>query len=209
MATAAAANEAWFPGGRPTQDVLLKARGFGAGGHRSGGIKFDHISNAIVTVPAGAILLRLFNKPADFGEWWFTPAEYRRIQAYFAVSGDLLADARATGGSVFHGTLALLSGWYAHSPDQIGRFHVIEVTQPVIAMYGEGDVATETNWSRTLKPVVLGQVGGWARGARQIFLPEAWKYQKAFTALMPPGDTDTLLDRCVAGLPTTTLPFEG
>lgn len=229
-----AANQSFFPSGRPTTDVLLAARGFSKDGHRSGGIKFDRLDDAIKTIPAGALLLRLYWKAGDFGEWWFTPHEYKRIQDYFAVSGALLAGGRTSGKSAFHGTLALLSEWYSdresdgtvkrdgagrmvHNAQQIASFHVARVKTPVICMYGEGDNVSgidpekpgNNNYSRTIKPIVLGHVGGWARGARQVYLPKPWTYQHAFELIPQAGNsTEANLERAVASLNWSPLPFE-
>lgn len=201
-----AANQAWFPAGKPTTDVLLRSRGFDARGNRSGGLK---IGSAVVTIPAGTTLLRLYRWPGELGDWWFTPHEYRRIQDYFAISGAGLVEGRAGGKSALHAMLLLLSEWYGDSPDQLAYFHVAILREPLLAMYGEGDVATNANYSLTLKPIAIDQIGGWARGARQLFLPDANQYRGAFD-LQPQASnvTDIGLDRAVAGLGNQRLSFE-
>jgi len=53
-----AANDKYFVPHEATQ-TLLRARGFGAGGQRSGGI----VSPQIVGLPAGTVLFRMYHDP--------------------------------------------------------------------------------------------------------------------------------------------------
>lgn len=199
-----AGNGDYFPGGKPTRDVLLAARGFAADGSRSGGIKLG----GPVTIPAGAALLRLYNKQNDFGEWWMTPYELSLIFDYFAVDPVLLAAGRGNGRSQLHGLFALLAEWYNGDPGQLGRFHVATACTPLVAMYGEGDCASTAGYGRTLKPAQL-TVGTSQRAARQIFLPHAWEYKADF-ALVPMSNTatDTGLASVLTTIRWSRLPFE-
>jgi len=97
-----AINDADYPNGQAGQEAKLGALGFDASGHRGGGIERP----IVVTLPANAVLLRLYrpvlNKgdtPGDFGAWWFTPFEYRRICDYFGVDGSALVRGRSAGAS--------------------------------------------------------------------------------------------------------------
>lgn len=201
-----AANDSFFPSGGPTDEVRLAALGYADDGSRSGGLTFDA---RVVEVPVGAHLLRLFMKPGDFGTWWFTAAEFRRIMGYFGVDGSVLLTGRAAGGSALHGALALLGDWYGHSVGQLSQFHVAQLTQPLRAMYGAGDVATTAGFGRTLKPLKMPAPGGGQSAARQLYLPEPWTYRHAFRLLTGTGaPTDTDLVPQIARLPQTPLPFE-
>lgn len=200
-------NARFFPGGKPSQQVLLTARGFDRTGNRSGGIKA--LGMQVVTIPKGTTLLRIYSQAGRLGDWWFTPHEYRRVRNYFAVDGATLAVGRAQGALAFHGVLALLGEWYGNSPDQIGRFYVAITQEPLLACYGEGDVATSSDWSRTLKPVAIDRVGGVARGARQLYIPETREYSEAFALIPPANDlVDTGLDAAVAAIAQDRLAFE-
>lgn len=199
-----ALNADYFPGGKPTREVLLAARGFGADGSRSGGIKLG----GPVTIPVGSILLRMYDKPADFGEWWMTPYELSLVLDYFGVDMPLLAKDRGTGKSAFHGVFALLAEWYGGSPGQIGRFHVATTRVPLIAMYGEGDNASTRGYGSTLKPILM-TAGNRQRAARQLFLPHAWEYKADFALVaMSNMSTDTGLASALKMVAWSLLPFE-
>ena len=61
-----AANDKYFVPPEATQ-TLLRARGFSAGGQRSGGI----VSPQIVDLPSGTMLFRMYHDPTKaYGEWW-------------------------------------------------------------------------------------------------------------------------------------------
>lgn len=70
-----ALNNKYFIPPEATQ-TLLRARGFGASGQRSGGI----VSPQIVDLPAGTVLFRMYHDPTkSYGEWWATPHELALI----------------------------------------------------------------------------------------------------------------------------------
>lgn len=183
----------------------LEMRGFSSDGVRSGGLRQDAKQ---VTIPAGAVLFRLYQRPDDFGCWWFTSAEYLRIQSYFGVSQDILLEGRDSGKSALHGVLALLSEWYwnehrASERAQLLRLHIVRLIFPLYAMYGQGDIALSER--QILKPVLLdGQ-----KGARQIYLPQAKAYRTALALLPGSGsETDTQLHRLALLYSKKQLEFE-
>ncbi len=194
------ANEDQFPGGRPGRNVLLG--GLGLAGNGGGGLG---AGAQTVRLPAGTHLFRIYYKPDDFGEWWFTPHELARIRGHFGLSMEALMAGRKTGRSMMHGVLALLGEWYGHSPAQLSRFHLAVTTKPLNALYGCGREAWSEDFSRTLKPVRLD--GG--KTARQVYLPRAWTYRDAFSLLTgADADAETGLIRAADGLPPQILPFE-
>lgn len=201
-----------FPDGQPGTDVLLAARGFDENpdsdtyGQRSGGLC---PGARVVTIPVDAILCRLYLRDGDFGEWWFTPHEFRRLFDHFGLDmvtgSDRMTAGRAKGRSGLHGALALLSDWYKGSAAQLSRFHLVRTREPVQAMYGPGDVAVSGDQTTALKPFRLGD----GQPPRQLFLPRAWTYRDSFEELRQSGgDTDSGLARALAGLPRVRLPFE-
>lgn len=208
-----ATNASYFPGGRPTTDVLLKARGFAADGSRSGGIKLG----GPVSVPGGALLLRLYGGSDGIGDWWLTPYELTLIIKAMGVDTAALAVGRADGKSALHGLFGLLLEWYRKNPAddteppnplQIGRFIVARTGMGLSAMYGEGDVATRADFARTLKPAQI-IVGGVQRAARQLFFPNARDYRTAFNVIaQSDSSTDTGLMSVLASQNWTRLSFE-
>lgn len=211
--------ETYFPGGVATTEARLAALNL-TDTSSAGGLRFP---GAVVKIPKGAIILRLFLPAAagerdDFGPWWFTPYEYKRISDYFGVSSDVLAVGRSGGRSALHGALALLSEWYgggtgaAHTPSagQISRYHVARLVEPIHAMYGEGDDASTRNYGRVLKPLRMPDAAGGLTAARQLYLHKPWEYKGAFKMLTASsGDrTDSDLPGAIARLGVRRLPFE-
>jgi hypothetical protein len=177
-------NDADYPDGQAGQEAKLGALGFDASGHRGGGIERP----IVVTLPANAVLLRLYkpvlNKgdtPGDFGAWWFTPFEYRRICDYFGVDGSALVQGRSAGASALHGVLALLHEWYGGDPAQLSYINAVRLKAPLLASYGSGAPANTDGYGRTLKPVRL--TGG--TSARQVYIHKCWQYQAAMERLLP------------------------
>ena len=81
-----AANDKYFVPPEATE-TLLRVRGFGANGLRSGGIEAPQI----VELPAGSVLFRMYHDPnRDYGEWWATPRELGLIADYFGRRGPVL-----------------------------------------------------------------------------------------------------------------------
>lgn len=201
-------NQQYFPGGAATQDVKLSALNL-HDTSSAGGLK---PSARIVTIPPGALLLRLFRPSSgrvDFGHWWFTPYEYTRVAGHFGVDPAILADGRAEGRSALHGALALLSEWYGGEDSQLSLFHAAKTKSPMYAYYGEGDAASTKGYGRVIKPIRLSDGKGGYSSARQIFLPDPWTYRDSFELLTGDGgSTDYALPRLVGGQNWTKLPFE-
>ncbi|MFT6675941.1 MAG: hypothetical protein ACJAVM_002138 [Sulfitobacter sp.] len=205
-------NDADYPDGQPAQDVTLGAMGFDATGHRGGGIERPQVQ----TLPKNAVLLRLYKPvlkkgefPGDFGTWWFTPFEYRRICDHFGVDGSVLVAGRAGGKSALHGVLALLQEWYGGSPAQLSYINAIRLKEPLLACYGAGAPANADGYTRTLKPIRLGN----GSAARQVYIHKCWDYQSAMERLLPANaSTDSVLGasggppKTIASAPR--LPFE-
>jgi hypothetical protein len=77
------ANAEYFEGAEGTGSYLT-ARGFNERGDRSGSI----VGPKAVTVPAGAILFRLFHlERQTFGQWWSTAHELAAIFRHFGRAG--------------------------------------------------------------------------------------------------------------------------
>lgn len=212
-------NEAFFPNRQPTQDVKLDA--FNLRSNSSGGLRS---SARVVSIPSGSTLLRLFMQrggaQADFGCWWFTPFEFKRIADHFGVDPTLMISGREGGKSALHGALALLSEWYSdgagpsekHMPNaaQLSRFHAVRTRSAMYAMYGEGDAASTTGYGRVLKPMKISDGKGGYGAAKQLFLPQPWTYKNKFTFLTPPGGgvTDQNLSLAYPDSSQSKLPFE-
>ena len=73
-------------------ETLLRARGFGANGQRSGGIERPQIAD----LASGTVLFRMYHDPArDYGEWWATPRELAAIGDYFGRGGSAFDEGRS------------------------------------------------------------------------------------------------------------------
>jgi hypothetical protein len=199
------ANIRYFQGA-DGRNTLLRARGFGDGGMRTGGI----VSPRIVEVPVNAILFRSFHNPARrFGEWWFTPHEMAQIADYFGVSSEGLAIGRSVGKSIMHATLAVRHDWGGNSPDHLGRFLVIRLTAPLTAYHGESDHAPDATFRQMQKAVRIFDRTGRQRFARQVVLPKFWDFQACCQVLPLAADsTDADLMAAVARFGNGPLPFE-
>ncbi len=181
-----AVNSSYFvePASRLT---YLKARSFSDTGARSGGIK----NPVAVDVPAGSVLLRTYMDPAKLhGEWWFTADEIAQVLDHFGRGVPALAAGRAEGKGILQATMA------------------VRLSQPLTAYHGEGDVAPDAAQTQALKPVGITDRHGRRRGARQVFLPECWRYQAAIVILEREVPSDTDLPRLVAAYNKGPLPFE-
>jgi hypothetical protein len=168
--------------GTAQKSAELGAMGYDKDGHRGGGID----NPRLVKLKEKAIHMRLYMPPepgkplGDFGEWWITPFEYRRICNYFGVDGRALLPGRHKGRSAFHGVLALLKEWYGNSPAQLCYVNVVELNSPLAAYYGCGAPANTENYARTLKPVRLEN----GTPARQVYIHQCWKYKSAMKRLV-------------------------
>jgi len=87
-------NRTSFPNNFPAPELRLVALGFGKGSDRSGGLKQSAI---LVTLPAGAYIIRVHDGSKPLGPWWFTPWEYCRIADHFGLSGQALMRDRSMG----------------------------------------------------------------------------------------------------------------
>ncbi|MEM9428382.1 MAG: hypothetical protein AAGA32_02685 [Pseudomonadota bacterium] len=194
-----AANDADYPGGQPTREVKLAALGFSGSGHRGGGISHLHVK----TLPKGTVLLRFYKpvgageNPGDFGAWWFTPHELRRICAYFGVDGRALIVGRSSGKSGLHGVLALLHEWYGGAPTQLSYVNAVKLTAPLWACYGPGAPANADGYARTMKPVRLAD----GAPARQVYIHQCWLYQSVMERLLPVNASTDAIFGSRAGLP--------
>ena len=199
-----AVNSSYFvePASRLT---YLKARGFSDTGARSGGIR----NPAAVEVPAGSVLLRTYMDPAKLhGEWWFTADEIAQILDHFGRGVPALAAGRAEGKGILQATMAVRHDWAGNSPAHMGLAAAVRLSQPLTAYHGEGDAAPDATQTRNLKPVGIIDRRGRRRGARQVFLPECWRYQTAIVVLEREVPSDTDLPRLVAAYNKGPLPFE-
>ena len=185
-------NAADYPDLQPSTDVKLSALGFDSAGHRGGGI----LQPRVVTLPKGAVLLRL-HKPVesageregDFGQWC-TPYEYRRLGDRFGVDGQALVPGRSVGKSALHGAFALMHEWYDNSPNQLTYLNVVRMKEPLFACYGSGAPGNSDGYTRTLKPIVMQD----RQTARQVYIHKCWEYQYALQRLVVPNaSTDDVL----------------
>lgn len=198
-----ARNDRYFTPPLATQ-TLLDVRGFSATGPRSGGI----IDPQIVEIPAGTVLFRLYHDAGRrFGPWWFTPYEMKQVIDYFGVSGQAFAAGRAQGKGILHATLAVRHDWASNSPLHLAQFVSIRLNEPLKAYHGEGDHAPDATQTSNQKAYQIIDSSGVQRGVRQLYIPELWTYQAAFT-YMSHYPTDTVLIGAVERHRRGPLPFE-
>lgn len=197
-----AVNDTDYPGGQPSQEVRLAALGFDGSGHRGGGIDRPRT----VTLPDNSVLLRFYKPvekageyPGDFGSWWFTPHEYRRICGYFGVDGRALVVGRSSGKSGLHGVLVLLKEWYGGSPQQLAYVNAVRLKAPFLACYGPGAPANSDGYGRTLKPALLTD----GTPARQVYIHQCWTYQASMERLLPENASTDAVFGGKNGLPAT------
>ena len=178
------ANSADFPDGDIPVSIKLAVLGFDEKGHKGGGID----APKLITLPKNTVLFRLYSpnprdpsRVNDFGEWWFTPFELRRICEHFGCDTSALLFGRNVGLSAFHGAFALLKEWYGNSPNQLSDVNVVQLTQPLFAVYGHGAPANSENYQRTLKPIRFAD----SKTARQVYIHDCHKYRATMIRLTP------------------------
>jgi hypothetical protein len=148
-----------------------------------------------VTIPQGAVILRLHKpiegpdeKPSDFGDWWFTPYQLRAICDKNGNARNLIVG-RADANSPIHRALALLGEWYRDSKNQLSYLNVVRLTEPLLACYGPGTVASSKDGRREIHPELMHN----GKPARQIYIHNCSEYQSAFQRLVVPNaSTDVL-----------------
>ena len=184
-------------------DTYLRARGFAANGLRSGGL----IEPVLVDLPAGTHLIRLYHdRKRRFGEWWSTLNELSLIIRYFARSGPAFATGRSQGKGILHASLAVRHDWAGNSPDHLGRFVEVRLSEPLKAFHGEGDHAPDSTQTQVQKAIRIIDQSNRQRLVRQIFLPKPWEYQHAFLELH--DDDSAALEGAVQRFSGGPLPFE-
>lgn len=199
-----AANISYFQGAE-LQQTYLKVRGFLPCGARSGGIK----DPKQVEIPVGSVLLRTYHDPARlYGEWWFTPYEMAQVVKYFGRGGAAFSEGRSQGKGILQAALAVRHEWGGCSPDHLGLVASVRLTTPLQAFFGEGDVAPDASQKQNLKPIFITDAQGRRRSARQLLLPEAYKYQPSFAVLERECPTDVNLIRLTDEHGRAPLPFE-
>jgi len=198
-----AANDKYFVPPDATQ-TLLRARGFGAGGQRSGGI----VSPQIVDLPAGTVLFRMYHDPTKaFGEWWATPRELAVIAGYFGRGGPAFDEGRSVGKGMLHATMAVRHDWSGNSPLHLGMFFAVRLAAAFKAYHGEGDHAPDASQTQVQKAVYIIDANGRQRRGRQIMLPRAWEYEPNLPRIAGGLSSQSLLDE-VARHTRQRLPFE-
>jgi hypothetical protein len=198
-----AANEQYFVPPEATQ-TLLRVRGFGVNGLRSGGIEGPQI----VELPVGTVLFRLYHDPArDYGEWWATPRELGLIADYFGRRGPAFDTGRASGKGILHATLAVRHDWGQNSPLHLGQFFAVQLAVPLKAYHGEGDHAPDASQTQVQKAVYIMDEHGRQRRARQIMLPKPWEYKAILPRVMG-GLSSQFLPVAVSRYSKQRLPFE-
>jgi len=177
-----AANDKYFVPPEATQ-TLLRVRGFGANGARSGGIEGPQL----VELPAGTVLFRMYHDPnRDYGEWWATPRELGLIADYFGRRGPAFDEGRAGGKGILQATMAVRHDWGGNSPLHMGMFFVVRLAASLKAYHGEGDVAPDASQTQVQKPVYIMDEHGRQRRARQIMLPKPWEYKASLPRTLGP-----------------------
>jgi hypothetical protein len=186
----AIANEKYFVPPEATQ-TLLRVRGFSANGFRSGGI----VDPKIVDLPVGTILIRLYHMPnKDYGEWWATPRELSVIADHFARGGDAFDVGRPEGKGILHAVFAVRHDWGGHSPEHLGSFLVVRLSETLKAYHGEGDHAPDETYTKMQKVFRIFDETGRQRAARQVMLPKPWEYKALMPRIMGGTGPQALLD---------------
>jgi hypothetical protein len=156
--------------------TFLAARGFDPQGSRTGGI----VHPTRVELNPGNLIVRFFqDERGRWGQWWATPRELSRVVAHFGREGEAFDSGRAQGKGILQGTLAVRHEWGGLNPEHMARFWIARVAKPLLAFYGEGDVAPSADQKQTLKPVQIGGADGKRRSAMQVFLPQLWEHKDA------------------------------
>lgn len=162
------------------KETYLRARGFGADGSRSGGIRDPRK----VDLPSMTTLFRLYNESErKLGEWWFTPHEMKQVVDYFARGGAGFAEGREQGNGILHAVFAIRHDWVGNSPNQIRRFVVVRLRDPLQGYYGDRDDAPDKTQKQNQKPVSIVDDRSNRRFVRQLFIPRPWEYPVAFADL--------------------------
>jgi hypothetical protein len=180
------------------RDTYLEARGFSKDGSRTGGI----VDPRKVVIPAGTVLGRFFQSAKGrYGQWWWTMAEMDTIVAYFGRYGTDpdaggFGTGRKEGKGIVQGTLAVRADWRESGStvaEHMEHFCFGRTTCEVMAFYGDGDVAPSADQRSVLKPVQIADASGTRRGARQLYLPKLWTYDKAITIIEEGASDSDLL----------------
>lgn len=203
-----AVNAEFFKDGGPTDpdtflSTKMKAMGFqGDDGPivRSGGIEKPQL----VTLKPGALIVRFYMKgnERDFGGWWSTTAELKRVFDYFGVSPFALANQRSgntlqglkpkqRNRTVLNAILAVRSEWMSKGTEglQLGSWRLCAVKDPVLAFHGPAyPTVIKGDYSDFLKPLLISDRGR-QRAVNQLFIPAPYKYRDAFDDKMA-GDVD-------------------
>lgn len=198
-----AANDQYFVPPEATQ-TLLRVRGFGANGARSGGI----VAPQIVELPAGTVLFRVYHDPArDYGEWWSTPRELGLVAGYFGRRGAAFDTGRAGGKGILHNALAVRHDWGANSPLHLGLFFAVQLGVALKAYHGEADHAPDASQTQVQKAGTILDDLGRQRRVRQVMLPKPWEY-KASLPRVTGGLSSQFLPVAVSRYSGQRLPFE-
>jgi hypothetical protein len=198
-----ALNDKYFVPPEATE-TLLRGRGFGANGQRSGGIERPQI----VDLRGGTVLFRMYHDPArDYGEWWATPRELAAIGDYFGRDGAAFDEGRSSGKGILHATLAVRHDWGGNSPLHLGMFFAVRLSAALKAYHGEGDHAPDASQTQVQKAVYIIDASGRQRRARQIMLPKPWEYKASLTRISGGMCSQSLLAE-VARHSRQRLPFE-
>lgn len=155
---------------------LLRARGFEMKdgswtGHRSGGIQ----NPKVVTLPAGAVLVRFQDPGAGLGQWWSTLHELDTVMSYFGRSGPAADTGRSSGKGILHASNVVRADWGS----DLRTFIACQLTCSLKAYYGEGDHAPDGAQQNVQKAVRIIDGSGRHRFVRQVFIPNAWEYAPA------------------------------
>ncbi len=182
----AAANQAEFTDSRA---VYLTAGGWDDQGRRSGGIVLPKEQ----LLRPGTRLMRAYHPTHKFGQWWATPAEVLAIGNHFKMGSAAFSIGRPEGQSILHAVFAVRLDWAQTDADKtnnvdikhLSRFVVIELKQGLKAMVGEGGDAPSEDWSHLQKAFRIDNGHGGQRRVQQVFIPNIYRYEDAFTELTP------------------------